>query len=100
MEEDRHSQHGARDPVIGHPVELDANLGKECGEQQRQHRGCHDPVEHARDSRMSWYACEYLGWDNLRTFRRELPRLGEVPYIRCVNHDEGQPWNGWHPFKN
>src|ERR1700730_10254153 len=98
MKENRRGQHGARDPVIGHPVELDAYSRKEGSEQQSQHRGCHDPMEHARHLRMPGHTCWYLGWEWM-TFRRELTRLGEVPQIGSMNYEEHESCNHRHPYQ-
>src|SRR5208283_1640365 len=60
VKENRHGQYGARDPVVGHPGELDANLRKEGSEQQREHRHGHNPMEHTRGLRMPRHTFWYL----------------------------------------
>ena len=52
MKDDGNGQHSSSDPMVGHPVKLDAYLRKEGGKQQREHRGRHDPVKHPRDQRV------------------------------------------------
>ena len=97
VKDNRDSQHRAGDPVVRHPVKLDADLGKEGGEQQREHRCRHDPVKQARGERVPWNS---LGQADLHVMRHRpgiLLRFGEVPHVDGVNDQEEQSQDCRHP---
>ena len=89
MKDNRDGQHGSRNPVIRHPVELNAHLGQERGEQQREHGRRHDPVKQPRRQRVPGNAGGQLGRGFRGCVGRELLFLGEVPDVNRM-HDEEQ----------
>src|SRR6266496_175554 len=97
MKDDGSCQYDAGNPVISYPIELNADFGKKCREQQREHGGCHDPVKKPGGkgvpSNFLWQAGAQL-W---RDVAGELIFLGKVSHINRMDDQEQKTCNQRNP---
>src|ERR1035437_9561135 len=99
VEDDGRGEHQPSHPVVRHPIELDANLGKERCNQQREHRDGHEPVKGARDQGVSGDSFGNSGQDCGRIVFRKLLGRGKDGHVECVDNHEEQSRNHRNPYQ-
>ena len=98
MKENGGGEHDAGDPVVGHPIELDAHLGQERGDQQREHRDRHDPVKGAATSECLGTRSGTAATTAGRIVFRKLLWRGEDAHVDCVDDHEEQSRDDRRPI--
>ncbi len=89
VENDRRGQHQAGDPVIRHPRESDAYPWEEGRDQQREHRGRHDPVKQSGGQRVPWQSALGYSAKAVRAVGKHF-RFREITNPNSVHHQERQ----------